>query len=327
MSAPTRPPLSERIAGAPISWGVCEVPGWGFQLDVDTVLDQMREVGIVATEFGPDGFLPVAPADKAQALADAGLRAVGQFVPAVLHDPEHDPLPDVENAMEALVVAGATTVVIAAATGVEGYDARPELSEAQWDTMLVNLDLITAAAEAHGLVATLHPHVGTLVESGREAERVLAGSRIGLCLDTGHLLIGGGDPVALAQSHPHRIGHVHLKDVRLDLARQVQSGESTYTDAVQAGMYVPLGEGDVDIAAIVRSLEDAGYAGWYVLEQDTVLSGSPAQTGVDPVADVRASIASITAIAERVEKKSSTRPELTPLDSSGQAAQRDGSAL
>ncbi|MFC7490649.1 MULTISPECIES: TIM barrel protein [unclassified Knoellia] len=301
MSAPDRPPLTERIAGAPISWGVCEVPGWGHQLDVDTVLGQMRDVGIVATEFGPDGFLPDAPGDKAATLSEAGLRAVGQFVPAVLHDPDHDPIPEVEKAIEALVVAGATTVVVAAATGVDGYDDRPLLTDAQWETLLENLDLVTASAEAHGLAATLHPHVGTIVESGVETERVLAGSRISLCLDTGHLLIGGGDPVELARLHPERIAHVHLKDVRLDLAKGVQEGRQTYTDAVADGMYVPLGEGDVDIAAIVRSLEDAGYAGWYVLEQDTVLTGPPSQTGVDPTADVRTSIAHIRAIAQRLE--------------------------
>lgn len=303
MTASTRPPLTERIAGAPISWGVCEVPGWGFQLDVDTVLSQMREVGIVATEFGPDGFLPDAPTDKATTLSEAGLRAVGQFVPVVLHDVGRDPLPEVETAMEGLVAAGASTVVIAAATGVEGYDARPELSDAQWDTVLANLDRLTDAALAHGLVATLHPHVGTLVESGAETERVLAGSRVGLCLDTGHLLIGGGDPVEIARLHPDRIAHVHLKDVRLDLAKGVQEGRQGYTDAVADGMYVPLGAGDVDIAAIVGSLEDAGYAGWYVLEQDTVLTGSPSDTGVDPAADVRASIAHISAIAQRVESE------------------------
>ncbi|MFW5473319.1 TIM barrel protein [Knoellia sp. CPCC 206450] len=293
MSTPTptaRAPLAERIAGAPISWGVCEVPNWGHQLDPDTVLREMREVGIVATEFGPDGFLPDEPVAKAEALDAAGLKAVGQFVPAVLHDPGHDPLPEVETAMEALTVAGATTVVIAAATGVEGYDARPELDDTQWDTLLQNLDLITAAAEARGLTATLHPHVGTLVESGEETERVLAGSRIGLCLDTGHLLIGGGDPVAIARSHPDRIGHVHLKDVRLDVAGRVRSGDLAYTEGVAEGMYVPLGEGDVDVAAIVGSLEDAGYAGWYVLEQDTILTGPPSQTGVDPLADVRMSL-------------------------------------
>ena len=105
-AAPARPPLVERIAGAPISWGVCEVPGWGHQLDVDTVLGEMREVGIVATEFGPDGFLPEEPVEKADRLAEARLRAVGQFVPVVLHDAGHDPIPEVESAIEALTAAG-----------------------------------------------------------------------------------------------------------------------------------------------------------------------------------------------------------------------------
>ena len=298
MTPATATSLRDRVAGAPISWGVCEVPGWGHQLDPAVVLGQMSEVGLAATEFGPDGFLPDAPEAKAAVLRDAGLRAVGQFVPVVLHDPGHDPLPVVEEAMTALVAAGASTVVLAAATGAEGYDARPVLDDEQWATLLASLDRIADAAAAQGLLATLHPHVGTMVESGEETDRVLAGSRIALCLDTGHLLIGGGDPVAVAAQHPGRIGHVHLKDVRVDLARQVQRGDLTYTDAVAAGMYVPLGAGDVDIAAIVGALEAAGYAGWYVLEQDTVLSGPPDETGIDPVVDVRASVAHILALAE-----------------------------
>ena len=295
-SSPT--PLRQRIAGAPISWGVCEVPGWGHQLGPELVLAQMREVGLAATEFGPDGFLPDTPEGKAETLAAAGLRAVGQFVPVVLHDPEHDPLPDVEAALDGLVAARASTVVVAAATGADGYDARPVLDEPQWATLLRNLDRISDAAADRGLLATLHPHVGTMVETGAEAERVLAGSRIALCLDTGHLLIGGGDPVRLAVEHPDRVGHVHLKDVRLDLADRVRRGELSYTEAVAQGMYVPLGAGDVDVAAIVRSLEADGYQGWYVLEQDTILTGDPADTGVDPLADVRSSVAHVLAVAD-----------------------------
>jgi inosose dehydratase len=291
--------LADRIAGAPISWGVCEVPGWGYQLEPDAVLRQMRQLGLAATEFGPDGFLPEDPQAKVATLAGYGLKAVGQFVPVVLHDAGTDPLPDVERAMEGLVAARASTVVIAAATGQDGYDDRPVLDDSGWSTLLGNLDRITDAAAARGLVATLHPHVGTMVESGEETARVLAGSRIGLCLDTGHLLIGGGDPVAVAQQHPGRIAHTHLKDVRLDWAKRVQSGEATYTEAVAGGMYVPLGEGDVDIRAIVAALEGNGYAGWYVLEQDTILAGAPAAGGggADPVADVRASIEHLLVVA------------------------------
>ena len=287
--------LADRIAGAPISWGVCEVPGWGHQLPPEVVLAQMSELGLAATEFGPDGFLPDSAEDKVATLRSHGLAAVGQFVPLVLHDPGHDPLPELELAMVDLTAAAASTVVLAAATGAEGYDDRPQLDDQGWATLLANLDRLAAAAAAQGLTATLHPHVGTMVETGEETDRVLAGSRIGLCLDTGHLLIGGGDPVRVAREHPDRIAHTHLKDVRLDLARRVQAGETTYTDAVAAGMYVPLGQGDVDIAAIVGALEDSGYAGWYVLEQDTILPEDPGAQG--PLGDVETSLNYLLALA------------------------------
>lgn len=146
-----------------------------------------------------------------------------------------------------------------------------------------------------------------MVETGEETDRVLAGSRIGLCLDTGHLLIGGGDPVRVAVEHPDRIAHMHLKDVDLAWARKVQDGSASYTEAVAAGMYVALGEGDVDVAAIVGSLEGAGYTGWYVLEQDTILAGDPDDPTTpkgagDPVADVRVSVAHLTSIAASLPK-------------------------
>jgi len=289
--------IMDRVAGAPISWGVCEVPGWGWQLDPATVLSQMRDVGLVATEFGPEGFLPDDPRRKARTLADHGLRAVGGFVPVVLHDATHDPVPEIEQALEGFVAAGARTLVLAAATGTDGYDVRPVLDEADWQILLTHLDRLDRLARQSGITATLHPHVGTMVETTDDVERVLAGSGIGLCLDTGHLLIGGADPVALAAAHARRIRHTHLKDVDVSWARRVQSGAVTYTEAVRQGMYRPLGQGDVDIAAIVGSLEGAGYDGWYVLEQDAILSGPPAAGELGPIADVRASIEHLRTIA------------------------------
>ncbi|MCX9192828.1 inosose dehydratase [Carbonactinospora thermoautotrophica] len=250
----------------------------------------MRELGITATEFGPDGFLPDAPADKAAKLAAYGLRAVGGFVPVVLHDPDRDPVPEIERTLQSFVAAGAGTLVLAADTGLTGYDTRLELDETGWKTLLANLDRIGEAAARHGITATLHPHVGTLVERGPEVERVLEGSRIPLCLDTGHLLIGGTDPGELARQVPGRIAHAHLKDVDAGYAELVRRGEMTYTDAVARGMYRPLGCGDVDIAGIVHALEGAGYRGWYVMEQDTILTGEP-EPGTGPVDDVRRSVA------------------------------------
>lgn len=277
-----------RVAGAPISWGVCEVPGWGHQMAPERVLDEMAAAGLAATEFGPDGFLPPDPDARAELLAGHGLAAVGGFVPVVLHDPGRDPLPEVRRALAGF--GSARTLVLAAATGSDGYDARPELDDREWDALLANLDRIAAHAGAEGVTATLHPHIGTMVEGPDEVERVLTGSSVPLCLDTGHLLAGGNDPVELARRAADRIAHVHLKDVDAALAARVRAGHVTYTDAVRTGLYQPLGQGDVDISAITTALDAAGYTGWYVLEQDTVLDAEPA-VGEGPLADVVASLA------------------------------------
>ena len=277
-----------KLAGAPISWGVCEVPGWGYQMPPDRVLAEMRDVGLSATELGPEGFLPSDPDQLTALLKIYGLRCVGQFAPVVLHDEDHDPLPDIAAPLDALLATEADVLVLAAATGVDGYDARPTLDDRQWATLLANLDRLADAAAKRGVLAVLHPHVGTMVETRSEVERVLDGSVIRLCLDTGHLLIGGTDPLQLAREVPDRIAHAHLKDVDAGLAADVQAGRLTYTEAVGRGMYTPLGAGDVDIAGIVSSLRSNGYDGWFVMEQDTILDAEPLDEG--PLADVRASV-------------------------------------
>lgn len=287
--------LQSRIAGAPISWGVCEVPGWGHQMAPERVLREMADLGLAATEFGPDGFLPADAQQAADLLATHGMRAVGGFVPVVLFDDSRDPLPEVERALAHFRAANATSLVLAAASGAEGYDARPVLDDTEWDVLLANLDRIRDVAGEQGIEASLHPHVGTMVENADEVDRVLAGSTIGLTLDTGHLLVGGADPAAITRAATDRIHHTHLKDVRADVAERVRAGEMTYTDGVRQGLYVPLGQGDVDVAAIVRTLEDAGYQGWYVMEQDTILEAEP-QAGAGPVTEVRAGLEFLTGV-------------------------------
>jgi inosose dehydratase len=279
---------TNRIAGAPISWGVCEVPGWGYQLPPARVLAEMSEVGLAATELGPDGFLPAAPAAMAEVLSQHHLQAIGGFTPTLLFRPEHDPVPDVLSILEGYAATGAKVLVLSADSGQSGYDSRPELDEQGWRTLLDNLDRIAAVAAEHGVRAVLHPHVGTMVENPDDVQRVLDGSLIALCLDTGHLLIGGTDPAELTRQVPDRIAHTHIKDVDASKAKLVQSGRLTYTEAVRDGMYRPVGQGDVDFGSIVEHLGKRGYDGWYVLEQDTILTEEP--RGEGPVADVQTSV-------------------------------------
>jgi len=195
---------------------------------------------------------------------------------------------EVDAYLEGCIEAGAGVIVLAAFTGTEGYDDRPELDEAGWRTLLSNLDRIDEHARSRGVVAALHPHVGTMIEREAEVDRVLEGSRVGLCLDTGHLLVGGTDPVALTRRRADRVVHVHLKDVDASLAADVRDGKVAYGDAIRQGLFRPLGEGDVDLVDLVRTLEGSGYDGWYVLEQDIRLRGEPEDGG--PVAGVRSSL-------------------------------------
>ncbi|MBF6466678.1 TIM barrel protein [Nocardia beijingensis] len=260
-----------RVAAAPISWGVCEVPGWGHVLDARTVLGEMAALGLTATELGPPGYLPDDPVELRRLLKTFGLTAVGGFLAVVLHRERQDAVARAEETAALLAAAGADVLVLAAATGFTGYDARTQLDGSQWSALVDTAAAIRDIAAAHGVRTVLHPHVGTHVESEAEVERFLADSDLDICLDTGHLLIGGTDPVRLAARHAERIGHVHLKDVRGALADQIRGGKLEYGQAVRRGLYVPLGAGDVDIAALVHSMRAAGYRGWYVLEQDAVL--------------------------------------------------------
>lgn len=289
MTVSEHPSNAPRVAGAPVSWGVCEVPGWGHQLPAERVMAEMERLGLAATEFGPDGFLPVDPQARTLFLQTYGLDAVGGFLPVLLHEPARDPMSDAEAFIEVCLATGAEVVVLAAATGVDGYDGRPVLDDVQWKTMLTNLDRIADRAVERGVIAVVHPHMGTMVESAEDVERVMDGSHIGLCIDTGHLVAAGADPVAITAAHPDRVGHVHLKDVDADIAARLHAGTTTFSDAVHDGLFCVLGTGSVDLESMLRTLRCAGYEGWYVLEQDVMLTdGEP--EGEGPIANVRVSL-------------------------------------
>ncbi|ATL69523.1 TIM barrel protein [Nocardia terpenica] len=268
----TEPLHPLRIAAAPISWGVCEVPGWGRVLDARTVLSEMAALGLTATEFGPPAYLPTEPRELRALLEPYGITPIGGFLALPLHTEPSRALAAARESAELFAATGAEVLVLAAATGQDGYDARTPLSDYEWRTLIDTAASIRDIAAEHGLRAVLHPHVGTHVETEAEVERFLADSELDICLDTGHLLVGGTDPVALARRHAHRIGHIHLKDVRKAVADEIRGGRMEYSEAVRRGLYVPLGEGDVDVAALIRFAAAAGYRGWYVIEQDTALS-------------------------------------------------------
>ena len=280
--------VSARFAGAPISWGICEVPGWGRQLDADRVFGEMASLGLTATELGPIGYLPFEPQAIRETLARHRLTLVGGFVPLVLHEPELDTGQAGEIA-RVLAQAGAD-VFVAAAVKDAAWSRPVRLDADTWRRLARHLATVERLVADHGLTFALHPHAGTQVATAADIENVLAVSDVGWCLDTGHLLIGGADPAEFVRDHGDRIVHAHLKDVDAGIATRLRAGELTLVEATQAGLFRPLGQGDARIDEVVDLLNTAAYERWLVLEQDTAITGEEPPVDHGPVIDVRTSI-------------------------------------
>ncbi len=288
----------DRVGSAPISWGVCEVPGWGAQLPVDRVLREMVSLDLVATELGSIGYLPT-DVDELRMLLDAhGMNLTGGFNALVLHDPARTErmLARVTESAGLLAAAGADRFITCAVSDPADWQ-RPTLTDAEWQTMFDNLDAVEEICRDRGLVQAFHPHVDSLVETADEIQRIVDSTEVGFVLETGHMLIGGFDPLAFASVHPDRVALVHLKDVTFDLIDPLNRDELTLMEAVQAGIFPSLGAGGAPIADVIHTLEHGGYRGRYVIEQDAALTDGLPADGEGPLRDVQSSVTYLQSIA------------------------------
>jgi len=287
----------DRIAGAPISWGVCEVPGWGLELPPERVLSEMQELGLVATELGSDGYLPADPDDLSALCGRYGLAMIGGFVPLVLHDPAHrrQTLADARRAAQLMGGAGGTEFITSMVASLD-WGPRFELDAAGWDHAAAMLDEIETVVAEYGMRQAIHPHLGTMIERPKDVNEVLERSDVGWTFDMGHLMIGGYDPLEFLRDARDRVVHVHLKDVHLERAAPVLAGEQSIMQGVQGGMFCNMGDGDVPVAELVIELEATGYDGWYVIEQDAAITDGEPAPGEGPKIDVLRSIEYLRAI-------------------------------
>ena len=259
----------EKLAGAPISWGVSEVPGWGRSLPPEQVLREMRSLGLRATELGPTGYLGIDVPSTRGHLQSAGLRALGGFQPLVLHDPDQLPAALAYTEKEARLFheVGCSYFVSSPVMDVQ-WSAPRRLDAREWGLLLQGLGAVERICQANGLIQVVHPHIGTLIETADDVAHLMATSNVRWCLDTGHLALGGTDPAELIRRHRDRVALVHLKDAHLALAPDLLARRTTLLEAVREGVFCSLGDGDVDVRGIVAALLNRGYDGWWVFEQD-----------------------------------------------------------
>ena len=282
--------MTIRIATAPVSWGILEISGWTWRRTYSEVLDEKVQAGFQGTELGPYGFLPVNPSELKQELAKRNLSLLGAFLPLPLAHPDkrEEGLRSAIEVLELLAGAGAPFLVLAdemnpRRMNIAGSAAQTDgLTEEQWKRAAELITDVAQRARGYGLRSAFHHHAGTYVETPPELDRLLAltdPSLVGVCLDTGHYFYGGGDPLECVRTHRKRIWHLHLKDVQTGVLNDVRRQKVPYLEAVSRGVFCELGAGGVDIARVLRELEQSGFDGWAVFEQDI----DPAQPGLNPV--------------------------------------------
>ena len=286
----------DRVATAPISWGVCEVPGWGHQLSVERVLREMAELGFTQTELGSLGWLPTEPVELNDVLAAHDLGLLAGFVPLVLHDAAEAEAAE-KAAVDAadLLAAGGATYYNTAPVMSWDWGPRRDLNNDEWSRLVSGLAMVEEICADKGLTQVVHEHVGIAIETQDDVNRLLESSPVKFVLDTAHLALGGTDPLEFATQHPDRVGLVHLKDMNNGLAQvfsssQVGDSPQTLMSAVQDGLFPALGHGDLPIDIIVSTLEGSGFDGWYVVEQDCAITGAAPGEGEGPINDVRTSV-------------------------------------
>ena len=283
------------IANAPCSWGVLEFESAASPSSYGRVLDEMRDTGYEGTELGDWGFMPTEPDRLKTELGTRRLALVGAFVPvplAVAGAHEAGAATAVRTA-RLLCEAGSADAVIVLSDDNASVPEREQragritaadgLSDAQWEVFAAGADQVARAVrDATGLRTVFHPHCGGYVETVAEIDSLMQRtdpSTLGLCLDTGHIVYAGGDPLDVLDRQAERIWHVHFKDCHPRIAADARAAGLGYLAAVRSKLFCELGAGAVDFVAVLAALRRHAYAGWIVVEQDVFPGqGAPAES-------------------------------------------------
>ena len=280
-----------RIANAPLSYGAFEMTvGTSFRVpDPESVLGAIAEAGYAGTDLGPPGYLGETD-QLSERLERRGLELVGGFVPVRFSEPDHweEGFDGLRHTLDLLAAAGSERArpVLCDAGGPErsanpgrgGEDESLRLDDRRWRALADGVARAAEMARERGFEPVFHHHTASYVEALPEIERFLEDSDVALLLDSGHLVVAGGDPVRALREWGGRIEAIHLKDVRLDVLETVHAERADMLTAWRRGVFCALGDGDVDLRGFCAELVTRGYEGWLVVEQDRVLEDDGAFT-------------------------------------------------
>jgi inosose dehydratase len=268
------------IGTVPILWNNVDIVELRLGTDAATLLDEIARTGYEGTQHG----LGFPPGDELRvALAGRGLRLAEVYVSlsATVDGPADEAAAGARERLDILVDGDGEVLCVALdgspdreRTAGRASELRtPVLTEPGWQKLADLLNDLGRATREAGRRMAFHPHAGTFVETPEEVERLTALTDPGLvplCLDVGHFLVGGGDPVHALRTYGERVTHVHLKDVSREVLAGLRDGTvAGFDDAIRARLFTELGAGALDLDGVLDALIERGYRGWMMVEQDS----------------------------------------------------------
>ena len=261
----------------PIAWSNDDDRSLGADIPLETCLKQAGEIGFDGIEKGHK--FPEEPQALKAALAPYGLRFIsGWHSLSLLSRPVEAEKAAIQPHLDLLKAMGSTVCIVCeCSNAIHGNDAvalndRPRLAEGDWPGFAAGVEAVARHCRDQGITLAYHHHMGTVVQTEDDIDRLMAetGPATKLLLDTGHAFFGGGDPVALAQRHMGRVAHLHAKNVRPQIMRQVREEGLSFLQGVRRGVFTVPGDPDGGVAfePVLSIAAEHGYSGWLVIEAE-----------------------------------------------------------
>ena len=262
---------------APIAWTNDDMPELGGENTFEQCISEMALAGYTGTEIG--NKYPRDPETLKNYLELRNLQVASAWFSALLTT---KPFEETKQAFiehrDFLHAMGAKVIVVSEqGHSVQGqmdtpvFKEKPVFTDAEWVKLTQGLEALGDLAHEKGMEIVYHHHMGTGVQTTAEIERLMENTspeKVSLLFDTGHLVFSGEDPIEIYRKYQSRIKHVHFKDIRETVAKEVKENQDSFLTGVKKGVFTVPGDGIIDFAPIMKAITESGYKGWIVVEAE-----------------------------------------------------------
>ena len=271
-------PQTVKLGIAPIGWCNDDMPELGAENTFRQTVSEMALAGFTGCEIG--NKYPSDPVVLKRQLDLRGMRIASRWFSSFLLDQPYDQVRrDFEAELDFLAAVGANRINVSEQSGsIQGKDLpiltgdhRRIMNDREWERLCDGLNALGRVAASRGFKLCFHHHMGTVVQTAEETDRLMANTDpdyVFLCYDTGHFTFAGEDPLAMLKKYVNRVGHIHLKDMRLRVVEEARKNHWSFLQSVRNGAFTVPGDGDVDFDPVFQLLDDANYQGWLLVEAE-----------------------------------------------------------